>query len=139
MAEWRNLDTLNAFRALQESDHRADLKTVLSGAAGAERVKKYSVPMAGGLAFNFAAKQVDDEIERLYAPMYVEEGYSWKELNWAIAKCMKNYCGAIKNEALLVQGLDLLNTYRTEIVPKLSCHNTHELVRTHEVLDILTS
>lgn len=82
-------------------------------------------------------KQVDDEIERLYAPMYVEEGYSWKELNWAIAKCMRNYCGAIKNEALLVQGLDLLNTYKKEIVPKLSCHNTHELVRTHEVLDIL--
>lgn len=82
-------------------------------------------------------KQVDDEIERLYAPMYVEEGYSWKELNWAIAKCMRNYCGAIKNEALLVQGLDLLNSYKKEIVPKLSCHNTHELVRTHEVLDIL--
>lgn len=82
-------------------------------------------------------KQVDEEIERLYAPMYVEEGYSWKELNWAIAKCMKNYCGAIKNEALLVQGLDLLNKYRTEVVPNLSCHNTHELVRTHEVLDIL--
>lgn len=86
---------------------------------------------------DYDRQQVDDEIERLYAPMYVEEGYSWKELNWAIAKCMKNYCGAIKNEALLVQGLDLLNTYRTEIVPKLSCHNTHELVRTHEVLDIL--
>lgn len=82
-------------------------------------------------------KQVDDEIERLYAPMYVDEGYSWKELNWAIAKCMKNYCGAIKNEALLVQGLDLLHKYRTEVVPNLSCHNTHELVRTHEVLDIL--
>ena len=82
-------------------------------------------------------KQVDEEIERLYAPMYVEEGYSWKELNWAIAKCMRNYCGAIKNEALLVQGLDLLKSYREEIVPKLSCHNPHELVRTHEVLDIL--
>ena len=82
-------------------------------------------------------KQVDDEIERLYAPMYVEEGYSWKELNWAITKCMRNYCGAIKNEALLVQGLDLLKSYREEIVPQLSCHNTHDLVRTHEVLDIL--
>lgn len=82
-------------------------------------------------------KQVDDEILRLYAPMYVEDGYSWKELNWAIAKCMRNYCGAIKNEALLVQGLDLLKSYREEIVPKLSCHNPHELVRTHEVLDIL--
>ena len=82
-------------------------------------------------------KQVDDEIKRLYAPMYVEEGYSWKELNWAVAKCMKNYCGAIKNEALLVQGLDLLKKYREEIVPQLSCRNTHELVRTHEVLDIM--
>lgn len=82
-------------------------------------------------------KQVDEEIERLYAPMYVEKGYGWKELNWAIAKCMRNYCGAIKNEALLVQGLDLLKSYREEIVPKLSCHNPHELVRTHEVLDIL--
>ena len=85
----------------------------------------------------YERKQVDDEIERLYAPMYVEEGYSWKELNWAITKCMRNYCGAIKNEALLVQGLDLLKSYREEIVPQLSCHNTHDLVRTHEVLDIL--
>lgn len=82
-------------------------------------------------------KQVDEEIKRLYAPMYIEKGYSWKELNWAIAKCMRNYCGAVKNEALLVQGLDLLRSYREEIVPKLSCHNPHELVRTHEVLDIL--
>lgn len=86
---------------------------------------------------DYDREQVDEEIERLYAPMYVEEGYSWKELNWAIAKCMKNYCGAIKNEALLLQGLDLLNSYKEDIVPKLSCHNTHELVRTHEVLDIL--
>lgn len=35
---------------------------------------------------DYDRQQVDDEIERLYAPMYVEEGYSWKELNWAIAK-----------------------------------------------------
>ena len=82
-------------------------------------------------------KDVDAEIERLYAPMYVREGYSWKELNSAVAKLMRNYCGAIKNEALLVQGLDLLNSYRNEIVPQLMATNPHDLMRTHEVLDIM--
>jgi len=62
MAEWKNLDTLNAYKALAESDHCVDLRKALSGAEGAERVKKYSVPMACGLTYNFAAKQVDDEI-----------------------------------------------------------------------------
>ena len=32
----------------------------MSGENGAERVKKYSTPMAEGLAYNYAAKKVDD-------------------------------------------------------------------------------
>jgi len=82
-------------------------------------------------------KDVEAETERLYAPMYVAEGYSWKELNFAVSKLMQNYCGAVKNEALLVQGLDLLRSYRRDIVPQLSCTNPHDLMRTHEVLDIM--
>ena len=62
MAEWKNLDTLDTFKMLAASDHRVDLKEVLAGEAGADRVKQYSVPMACGLAYNYAAKQVDDEI-----------------------------------------------------------------------------
>ena len=38
---------------------------------------------------------------------------------------------------LLIQGIDLLKSYREEIVPQLYCNNPHELMRTHEVLDIL--
>ncbi len=34
----------------------------MSGESGAERVKKYSVPMAAGLSFNYAAKEIDDAI-----------------------------------------------------------------------------
>lgn len=34
----------------------------MTGENGAERVKKYSVPMAAGLAYNYAAKQVDDNV-----------------------------------------------------------------------------
>jgi glucose-6-phosphate isomerase len=69
MAEWKNLDTLNAYKALTASDHRVDLREVLAGAAGAERVKAYSVPMACGLAYNYAAKQVDDEVLAMLADL----------------------------------------------------------------------
>ena len=62
MAEWKNLDTLKAYKALMESDHRVDIKEALSGNAGAERVKNYSVPMACGMTYNYAAKQVDEEV-----------------------------------------------------------------------------
>ena len=62
MAEWKNLDTLDAYKVLAGSDHRVDLREVLSGAAGGERVRSYSVPMACGLTYNYAAKQVDEEI-----------------------------------------------------------------------------
>ncbi len=83
------------------------------------------------------AAQVEAEIARLYAPMEREEGVGWKELNMAISKAMQNYCGGVKCEALLREGLDLLHSYREEIVPQLYASNPHDLMRTHEVLDIL--
>ena len=60
MAEWKNLDTLASFEELQKCG-RVDLAAVMSGESGAERVKEYSVPMAEGLTYNYAAKEVDDE------------------------------------------------------------------------------
>ena len=63
---------------------------------------------------------------------------SWKELNMAISKAMQNYCGGVKCDALLLEGLDLLQSFEQEIVPKLAASNPHDLMRIHEVLDILT-
>ena len=80
----------------------------------------------------------ETEKARLYAPMQVENGMSWKELNMAISKAMQNYCGGVKCEDLLKEGLDLLLHYQNDVVPTLSAANPHELMRTHEVLDILT-
>ena len=82
--------------------------------------------------------QISIEKERIYAPFFREHGVHWKELNMAIAKAMRNYCGAVKNEELLSEGLSLLSSYEEEIVPELSCDNPHDLARTHEVMDILT-
>lgn len=61
MATWKNLDTLETFKALSEVK-RVKLAEAMSEVEGAERVKKYSVPMAEGFSYNFAAKQVDDEV-----------------------------------------------------------------------------
>lgn len=81
--------------------------------------------------------EVEKECSRLYAPMYRKEGMQWKELNMAVSKAMQNYCGGLKCDDLLREGLDLLNSYDEEIVPQLTCRNPHDLMRTHEVLDIL--
>lgn len=61
MISWKNLDTLDAYQELAKAE-RVNLAEVMSGENGAERVKKYSVPMAGGLTYNYAAKQVDDKL-----------------------------------------------------------------------------
>ncbi len=80
---------------------------------------------------------IEEEKERIYAPMSRPEGMGWKELNMAVSKAMQNYCGGIKCRNLLEEGLDLLKSYRQDIVPQLSCSNPHDLMRTHEVMDIM--
>ncbi len=61
MISWKNLDALDAYQELAKAE-RVNLAEVMTGESGAERVKKYSVPMAGGLTYNYAAKQVDDKV-----------------------------------------------------------------------------
>ena len=62
MMEWNNLDKLTSFETLKHLEKRVDLPAVMAGEGGAERVAKYSAPMACGLSYNYAAKAVDDEI-----------------------------------------------------------------------------
>ena len=61
MIAWKNLSELASFEKVKECK-KVCLKEAMSGENGAERVKNYCVPMAGGLAYNFAAKAVDDDI-----------------------------------------------------------------------------
>ena len=61
MISWNNLDQVNAYQELSKVA-RVNLAEVMSGSNGAERVKKYSVSMGDGMAYNYAAKQVDDDV-----------------------------------------------------------------------------
>lgn len=71
MITWKNLDTVAAYQELLKVAH-VNLAEVMSGESGADRVKKYNVPMAEGLAFNYAAKQVNDEILDVLAKLAEE-------------------------------------------------------------------
>ena len=75
MITWNNLDTLASFKELEKVE-RVNLVEAMTGESGAERVKNYSVPMAEGLTYNYAAKQVDDKI--LAALAKLADEHSWQ-------------------------------------------------------------
>ena len=62
MATWNNFDTLASYEKLAGLKNHVDIKEAMAGENGAERVAKYTTPMAEGLSFNYAAKQVDDTV-----------------------------------------------------------------------------
>ena len=67
MIAWKNMDALASYQDLLNAP-RVDLAAAMSGENGAERVKKYTVPMGAGLDFNFGARPVDDALlEKLAA------------------------------------------------------------------------
>lgn len=61
MNQWINLDKLTTWKTVTKVEH-VDLTKAMSGEEGVERVRKYQVPMAAGLTYSYAAKQVDDAI-----------------------------------------------------------------------------
>ena len=61
MSNWKNLDTLDSYKVLSQKE-QVNLADVMSGENGAKRVQTYQVPMAAGLSYNYASKQVNDDI-----------------------------------------------------------------------------
>lgn len=89
MANWNNLDTLTAYQALSACKDNVKLQTAMAGESGARRALEYSVPMAEGLTYNFAAKEVDDAVLDNLASLAKEA-----EL---VAKYEELYNGAVIN------------------------------------------
>lgn len=83
-------------------------------------------------------RQVEKEKDRVYAFTKRKGGLNWKELNAASSRIMQNYCGDLKNEELLKIGLLWFKDLAENEVPRLSAPDPHKLMRTLEVVDILT-
>ncbi len=62
MISWKNLDMLPAYGKLCALKNHVDLQAAMAGENGAKRVREYAAPMAAGLAYHYAAKQVDGDV-----------------------------------------------------------------------------
>ena len=82
--------------------------------------------------------QVEKERTRVYAPIKRSPGISWKDLNSGIARTMQNYCGEPKSDEWLNLGLITLQELADNEAHQLYARNPHELMRSLEVLNILT-
>lgn len=133
-----------------------DLKTSLKGlfvagmstyAGGDHSVAACTGRYAGRKAANYAQtagepviemKQVNEEKDRVYAPVRRKDGIGWKELKAGLCRIMQDYCGEYKSEETLKTGLRWLNSIRESETSTACARNPHELGRTLECLTHIT-
>jgi len=84
--------------------------------------------------------QVDADKDKAYSSTRQSTGgIGWKELNYAIARIMQDYCGKYKNEVILKRGLELMRDLRDNEAASAYASNPHELGRMQECFSLMTT
>ncbi len=73
MINWQNADSLSSWKKLQSLKGMVSVADELAGKGAAGRIAKYSVQMGGGLTYNYAAKQVNEQILKTLAELAQEQ------------------------------------------------------------------
>ncbi len=73
MVTWSNADTLSSWKKLMSLKGMVSIKDELSGKNAAKRISDYSVKMGGGLTYNYAAKQVNEQILKTLSELAKEQ------------------------------------------------------------------
>lgn len=135
-----------------------DLRTSLEGlyAAGgaplfgggchgeAHTTGRYAGRHAADYALHTKASRIDPaqfeyEKERLFNPLHqYRGGIGWKEINYAIARIMQDYCSTYKSDLTLKAGLRLLEELRTTELNQAYASNPHELGRLLECHSLIS-
>ena len=61
MINWKNFDSLASYQEMKDVE-RVNLAEAIRGENEGRACKELHVPMAAGLAYNYAAKQVDEKV-----------------------------------------------------------------------------
>jgi len=141
----RNLRALSGGGFLVDWDLRTSLEGLYAAGGAplfgggchgeAHTTGRYAGRRAAVYARNCAAAdvdqhQVDAVKERVLAPLTGNrDGIGWKEINYAIARIMQDYCSAYKSDLTLQAGLRLLEELRTTEFADAFASNPHELGR----------
>jgi len=121
---------------------------VVFGTVGSHSAAATSGKYAGRKAADYALKaaeatiltqQVQNEKDRIYAPIQRSNGIDWKELNNGLNKVMQAYCGDPKNDHLLNMGLMMLDDLKDAAASATYAPDPHKLGRILEVQDIISS
>jgi succinate dehydrogenase/fumarate reductase flavoprotein subunit len=83
-------------------------------------------------------KQVEEEKDRVYAPIRRNSGIGWKELKAGLCRIMQDYCGEYRNEETLNMGLKWLASVSESEASQVCARNPHELARSLECLTHIT-
>jgi len=78
MTAWTNFDQLKVYPKLMALKDRVKLTEAMAGESGVKRVQEYVIPMAEGLSYHYAAKQVDEEVLTVLAELADEQGLTGK-------------------------------------------------------------
>ena len=82
--------------------------------------------------------QVERELKRCFAPVNRQNGdVGWKEMNYAVARVMQDYCGEYKTEHTLNLGLKRLDDLNQTEGERTYAANPHELARLLEVYSLI--
>ena len=73
MITWSNADKLSSWKKLMSLKGMVSVADELSSANAADRIAKYSIPMGGNLTYNYAAKQVNEQILKTLAELAEEQ------------------------------------------------------------------
>ena len=73
MVTWSNADTLSSWKKLQSLKGMVSIADELSAPTALDRIAKYSIPMGGALTYNYAAKQVNEQILKTLAELAEEQ------------------------------------------------------------------
>ena len=122
MIAWKNMDTLASYQELLAAD-KLKLADAMTGEAGADRVKNYTVPMAAGLAFNYGARPVDDNILDILAKFAAEQQltekfaalYNGEMINTGEKRLVLHHlCRGQLGDAVIADGVDKREFYLGE-------------------------
>ena len=73
MATWQNADSLSSWKKLQSLKGMVSVADELGSSEAADGIAKYSIGMGGGLTYNYAAKQVNEQILKTLAELAEEQ------------------------------------------------------------------
>jgi succinate dehydrogenase/fumarate reductase flavoprotein subunit len=128
VVDWNLRTTIEGLYAAGEQipSNRGHAGAATTGRYAGRTAAEYAKTVANG---NVVRQQIDDEKERIYAPVKIDEGLGWKEIQMGLCRIMQQYCGEYKSKELLEMGIWWINSVREDDMPRGYAMNPHELMR----------